>query len=216
VKCQIRELVAFDFTPDGAICALRAGRDTQPGLLLLAQHGAVLKEMRLPIAKLPAQVRFSNPATIGGGRFVVAVSDQGEGGVAQFFLADFGAGTVNRISHTTCPSVNAIAGFPDGSFAALTTRWMKYTMAHGLCLFDSKGKLMWSKEQCGYSGKPDDLLSPEDLARCGANKMGFAGSDHRLCWNGKGLQVQKSCFIRLRAIFWGYFLAVREMLSGCS
>ncbi|MEI6150570.1 MAG: hypothetical protein WCS01_15835, partial [bacterium] len=169
---QIRALVAFDFDPEGNICALRAGRNTHPCLLLLSQNGVVLKELRLPIAEIPKQVQFSNPAYVGDRRFVVSVSAQGIGGSAQFFLADFSAGTVKRIANASCPTADAIAGFPDGRFVALTTRHMKYTLVDGLFLFDPNGKLIWSKEQqYGYSGKPDDLLSPEDIARCGTNEI---------------------------------------------
>ena len=163
----IHDLAAFEFDPEGRICALRAG----PGLLLLSQEGKVVRELQLPAQQIPGVVRYSNPANVGHGRFVVSVSSAAIGGVAQWFLADFDAGTVKTLDIQACPTVDAVAGFADGRFAALTTRHEKYTMTSSIFFFDPDGKLLWQKEQHGYSGKPDDLLSPQDIAPYGADAI---------------------------------------------
>jgi hypothetical protein len=159
----IHDIAAFEFDPKGRICALRTGRAAIPALLFLSQEGEILKELQLPIPNRPENVKYSNPASVGDSRFVVRVSSQAIGSAAQWFLADFDAGTVNKIDSDECPVVNKAAGFPDGRFAALTTRYEKYTMTRGLFLFDPNGKVIWKKEQGGYSKKPDDLLSPVDI-----------------------------------------------------
>ncbi|MFA5206171.1 MAG: hypothetical protein WC708_17380, partial [Lentisphaeria bacterium] len=178
-KPQIREVEAFEFDHDGAICVLRAGRKIPSDLLLVSQRGDVLKQLRLPIDKIPDRVRFSNPANVGARKFVVSVSSQDIGGTAQLFLADFTAGTVRKMEYTACPCVEAIAGFPDGRFAALTTRRQKYSMLDGIFFFDAKGKLLWSKEQDGDSRKPDELQSPVGIIRCGTNEIALLNN----CWN---------------------------------
>ena len=167
----IRDIAAFEFDPKGRICALRAGRDNSPSLLFLSQEGKVLGELRLPVQKIPEHVKYSNPANVGGSRFVVSVSGQAVGSVTQWFLADFDAGTVKELHIDECPTVEAVAGFPDGRFAALTNRWMKNTSAHGIFFFDPNGKLIWKKEEDGYSGKPEDLLSPADIVPYGADSF---------------------------------------------
>jgi sugar lactone lactonase YvrE len=170
-KPAIRDLEGFDFDPTGKICALRASRESPPCLLSLSQDGKILKELSLPVDRMPERVKFSCPANVGEERFVVSVSDESIGGLAQWFLADFKEGAVKKITNAVCPCVDAVAGFPDGRFVALTSRHSKYTITDGLFLFDPAGNLIWSKEQDGYSGKPDDLLSPEDITRYGTNEI---------------------------------------------
>lgn len=165
----IRDIESFEFDPEGRICALRAGRDDVPSLLFLSQEGKVLSDLRLPIQEIPEHVKYSNPANVGDSRFVVSVSSQAVGSLAQWFLADFDAGTIKKMESSECPTVDAVAGFSDGRFSALTTRHVKYTSAEGIYFFDPNGKVIWKKEQDGYSGKPDDLLSPADIATYGAN-----------------------------------------------
>jgi len=170
-KRKIGDLKGFDFDQRGDICATRFRRNSLPSLLLVSQSGELIYELALPVDKLPENIKISNPANIGEKRFVVAVSDQAVNGIARWFIADFGERTVEKLTDTTCPSVEAVAGFPDGSFAALTTRHMKYTSVNGLFFFDRTGRQLLSKEERGYSGFPDDLLSPKDITHYGINAI---------------------------------------------
>ncbi|NCC51027.1 MAG: hypothetical protein EOM20_07395 [Spartobacteria bacterium] len=198
---EFGDLVAFDFDQQGDICAVRFGCKTPPSLLLVSQKGEIIHELPLPVGTLPEQVRMSNPANVGGKRFVVAISDRGIGGTARWFLADFSQRTIERLTNAICPDVAAVAGFPDGGFVALTTRHKKYTMTDGLFFFDGTGKQLWSKEDVGYSRKPDDLLSPEDLVACGSNTIAVLDNVRRTIqiFDTKG-DIQK--FIDLKTA-WG-------------
>jgi len=168
---RIRNLASYEFSSDGLICALRVGPDTRPYLILFTQQGEVLKELRLPMNELPKQVGYSNPANIGGRKFVVAMSGRGVGGKADYYRTDFDTGIVEVLTNATSPRADALAGFPDGSYVALTTRYNKYSMTDGLYFFDPDGRLKWNLEEAGYSGKPAELLSPEDVATSGTNEF---------------------------------------------
>ncbi len=168
---QIRDLRSFDFASEGAICALRARLDTPPCLLYLSQKGDVMKELQVPVDNKPTPTQFSNPASVGGRKFVIAVSDQEIDGKAQWFLADFDAGTVEPMTNAMSPCVQAVAGFPDGSFVAVTARRSRYSSSEGIFLFDATGTVTWNREQNGHSGEPEDLLHPEDVTRSGTNEF---------------------------------------------
>ena len=61
---------AFDFDPDGTICALKDPRG-QPRLLHLTQKGEILAELRLPEDAPPDYPYAIGPASVGDRRFVV-------------------------------------------------------------------------------------------------------------------------------------------------
>ncbi len=167
----LRDLRAFEFDTTGDLCVFRAAGIGPPALLLISQEGVVKKELGFTVSHLPKGAVFSNPANIGKGRFVISASDRGVGATGRWFRADFDAGTITALTNVNSPSVDAVAGFPDGRFVALTTRHVKNTMIDGLFFFDDAGRPMWNKEQGGYGGKPDDLLSPEDVTRYGTNQF---------------------------------------------
>ncbi len=165
----IRNVMSFDFDSKGSICALLDYK--APRLVLVSQEGKILRELRLPVEKIPETARFSNPANVGGSKFVVAMSTWDIGSVAECFLADFDSGSVKKLTDFASPTVEALVGFEDGRFAALTNRRVKYSAIHGLFFFDSHGKRLWKKEDHGYSGEPDDFLSPEDISRYGTDTI---------------------------------------------
>ena len=167
----IHDVEAFDFDPQGRICALLRREDEAPQLVFLSQQGKLLHALRLPVEQGPKAVRFSNLANVGGSRFVIAVSGQDVGSVAECFLADFAAVSVKKLPEFACPAAKSLAGFDDGRFAALTVRRGKYTSTSGLYLFDSLGKCLWKKESEGYAGRPEELLNPEAIARYGAGAV---------------------------------------------
>ena len=81
------------------------------------------------------------------------------------------AATVKEVPGFDSFAITALAGFPDGRFAALIYHRVKYTAVHGLSLFDAQGKPLWQKEESGYAGKPEELLSPEDITRYGDDSI---------------------------------------------
>ncbi|MCE5267171.1 MAG: hypothetical protein LLG00_04740, partial [Planctomycetaceae bacterium] len=166
----IRDIWEFDFDKNGNLGALSARRNEEPHLLYLTQRGEVLKDLRVPLGKPLPSGKYSGPVGIGDGKFVLTISGYGEHDKTRCFVADFDAGTVKELTHFRSPNITALAGFPDGRFAALTVSSAGYTWSHGLNLFDAEGKLVWDKVEWG-SNKPGDLLSPEDLCRYGDDSI---------------------------------------------
>lgn len=170
-ESPISDLQEFGFDAEGKICVLTVPKNADPHLLYITQQGEVLKDLRLPVGKLQEFVEYSNPANVGGSKFVVAVSDRMEDGKARCFIADFATETVNEVPGFSCPAVKVLAGFPDGRFAALTSHRMKYTDDYGLSLFDAQGKPIWQKEESGFTGKPEEFLGPKDITRYGDDSI---------------------------------------------
>ncbi len=160
---------AFDFDPDGTICALKDPRG-QPSLLHLTPQGEILAELRLPEDAPPDYPYAIGPASVGNQRFVVGYPVTNL--VARWYLADFASNEIRRIVQTDDSCPNACAGFPDGRFVAITALRHKINGGHGLALFDPDGKTLWTVEDDnGFSHKPDEFLSPEDVAVAGSNRI---------------------------------------------
>ena len=170
-ESPIRALWGFGFNAEGKICALSVRENADPHLLQLDKQGKILHDLRLPVGTLPKRMGFSNPANVGGEKYVVTMSDEGEEGKARCFVADFAAPRVEELPAFHSFAITALAGFPDGRFAALVYHRMKYTAGHGLILFDAEGNTLWQKEEVGYAGKPESLLSPEDITRYGEDSI---------------------------------------------
>jgi DNA-binding beta-propeller fold protein YncE len=167
----IRDIQGFGFDAEGQICVLSVGGNTDPHLLRISQRGDVLKDLCLAVGRLPKGVDFSNPAHVGGGRFVVTASDGDDEGKARCFVADFDAATVKELPGFDSFAITALAGLPDGRFAAIIYHRMKYTAGQGLSLFDAQGKLLWQKDNSGDASKPEELVSPEDITRYGNHSI---------------------------------------------
>ena len=160
---------AFEFDPGGTICALKDPHG-QPRLLHLTQEGEILAEFRLPEDAPPAYPYVAGPASVGGRRFVVGYPVTNL--VARWYLADFAANEIHRIAQVDASCPTACAGFPDGRFVALATFRHKINGTEGLMLFDSTGQTLWTvKDDGGFSHKPDEFLSPEDVAVVGSNQI---------------------------------------------
>ena len=162
--CEVR---GFAFDAEGRICVFSVPDDAEPHLLQITEKGDVLKDLRMPVGELLPDVDFAGPAHVGGGKFVVTISDSRIEGRARCFVADFQAETVTELSGFRCSAVTALAGFPDGRFAALIYHRMKSTAGYGLSWFDAQGNTVWQKEESGYPGKPEELHIPRDITRYG-------------------------------------------------
>ena len=91
-ESPIRDIEGFGFDAEGRICVLSVRKNVDPHLLYVNQQGEVIKDLRVPVGKLPEVVDWSNPVNVGGGKFVVTVSDSMEEGKARCFVADFARG----------------------------------------------------------------------------------------------------------------------------
>lgn len=89
-ESPIRDVRGFGFGADGKMCLLSVPRRADPHLLQITQQGKILNDLRLPVRELPKVVDWSNPVSVGAGRFVVTVSDGEEEGKARCFIAEIG------------------------------------------------------------------------------------------------------------------------------
>jgi hypothetical protein len=170
-ESPIRDIEGFGFDADGRLCVLSVRKYVEPHLLQVDQRGRVLKDIRLLVGKLPEVNEWAGPVNVGGQRFVVTLSNGEEEGKARCFVADFAEATVSEVQGFDSFTITALAGFPDGRFAALVEHRMRYTRSEGLSLFDAEGKSVWQDLGAGHSGKQEDLLSPEDIACYGKDSI---------------------------------------------
>lgn len=103
-------------------------------------------------------------AHLGGSKFLLITSKSGENGSAHALTVDLSTGDRRDLLDFKCDDVNAITGFPDGSFAALSTEHSKYSSTEHLGYYGPTGKLVWMNGEAGFGGDDAELLSPEDLA----------------------------------------------------
>jgi len=167
----VRDVAAFELDDKRRICFVRSSPKERPVLVLLSRAGGVLEEIPFGRKLTGAGMRFSGPAPVGAARFVVA-ADPGEVGLpTRCYVVDFATRTAGEVEFPDGLSVAALAGFSDGRFGALTKRYHKYGSADGLYFFDVNGRVTWRREQGGYGGNADELLSPEDLVAHGTNTV---------------------------------------------
>ena len=167
----IHDVMAFDFDSEGNICALQTDWPEPPSLLYLSPSGELFKNLPFPITKDASSYTLSGPAHVGGRQFVISVSGREPKSATTWYRADFRSGQIAKIGVTKYRSVKAITGFSDGRFAALTTLSTKYGSVTGLTFYNAKAQMVWLKETNGFSGEPDELLSPEDVIRYGNNQL---------------------------------------------
>jgi hypothetical protein len=170
-ESPIQGIEGFGFDAEGRICVLSLQQSRNPHLLVMTQQGEILQDLAVPAGRLPELADWAGPVCIGGGSFVVTLSDGAEEGKARCFVADLKAVTVTERAGFDSFAITALAGFPDGRFAALIYHRMGSTAGHRLSLFDAEGKPVWQKASYGYTGAPEDLLSPEDIARYGGDSI---------------------------------------------
>ena len=184
---SIRDLRGFGFDAEGGICVLSGRDNSEPHLLQITEKGDVLKDLRMPVGELLPDVDFAGPAHVGGGKFVVTISDSRIEGRARCFVADFQAETITELSGFRCSAVTALAGFPDGRFAALI--YDQYNASHRFSLFDAQGNPVWQKEESGYRGKPAELHSPRDITRYGDESIAVLDESRHaiLLFDAKGV-----------------------------
>jgi DNA-binding beta-propeller fold protein YncE len=176
----LRALRGFDCDETGRIAALRWEPPATPVLVVADEAGTVLREIPLPFPDLTNQPDTAGPAYVGGGRFVVALSERTVSGSVALAWADAATGaTTSRAMRV--PSITALAGFTDGRCAALTVEWRRHSMVDDLHLLDADGDILWSlHNDAGYGGRPEELLSPEDIARDGTNIVVLDNIRHTL------------------------------------
>ncbi len=167
-----RGRVAFDLDDQGRFCVLCDHSDT-PDLEWLAADGTSLGLLRLPAAAAASNSSWEmvGPAWVGGARFLVAGSWSGPVETTLVYRVDFERRTVERLAAADTAPIQALTGFPDGRFAALTKTWAAHSSRDGLAFFAPDGTPGWRDSKAGYGGRDGDLLSPEDLVACGSNEV---------------------------------------------
>jgi hypothetical protein len=119
MESPIRDILGMDFDAEGRICILSARNKADPRLLQVNQQGEIMQDLRVPVGKQPDLAGWSNPVSVGGGKFAVTVSEGTEEGKARCFVADLNAATIKELPDFDSIAITALAGFPDGRFAAL-------------------------------------------------------------------------------------------------
>jgi len=158
----LHHVAGFDLDDQDRICVLSSEEGQPLRLLLLDQEGTLLGECDLQ-EKRESGTEIAGPAWTGGDTFVFSSSSTAIGGSARCWRVDFSTGASVELSEVLCPAIKALAGFADGSFVGLTYRRNKYNSTSGLFYFNAEGKQQWKLETNGFRGKPDELLSPEDV-----------------------------------------------------
>ncbi len=153
---SLRHVQAYDFDEEGNIAIYRP---TDSKALLISQQGALLHELDLD---LPVTNRGEFAMTRAGEDFIIAQSAYGTGVVAELRRIHFERGTVHPII-ADIPAVRALAAWPDGRLAALTSRRLRNSSLPGLYILSAEGETEWSNERHGRRRQPDALLSPRDI-----------------------------------------------------
>jgi sugar lactone lactonase YvrE len=167
----VRDVSAFDLDDKGRICFVRAVPRQRPVAVLLSHAGGILGEVPFGERLSEPGATFSGPACVGGGRFVIAETPRETGLSARCYVVNCATRSAREVDFPPGLCVAALAGFPDGQFAALTKRYHKYGITDGLYVFGKNGRVVRHREQGGYGGERDDLLSPEDIVACGTNTL---------------------------------------------
>ena len=166
----IRDIASFSFGGNQDLCFVRREADGARSLVLVdAGSGDALGALSLP-SKV-GELVCSNPAWIGERRFAISLSETKVDGRAYWYVGNFNEGRLSRLAVENCPAVTAVAGLPDGGFAALTTRRMKYSSARGIHAFNALGALVWKREFHGSGGDPAEVYGPESLVWKNTNEL---------------------------------------------
>ncbi len=155
-ESPVRDVVQFEFDDRGRIGFLRREENAET-FVLIEQTGKVLVEMPLKFPKEESTII----AWIAGDRWLITSSLYGNEARPRAYWLDVEKKTRTKIEGFTCPPVKSLAPTGDGGFVALATQHHRYTMTDQLIVFDAEGKQRWRKAEAGYSGKPDELLSPD-------------------------------------------------------
>ena len=157
----VRAVSRFVLDDQGRICFLREVAKGTPALVLVDQEGNVIREIPLSALDL-SRGQWTGHAWVGGQRYIVTRSEEGQGGRASGWWVDMGSGEVKAVEGWECPWVDAIEGSADGSFVVLATNWS--SLGHTVYRFDPAGRRMWSLAAGGTSLAVEQLFSPDDIA----------------------------------------------------
>ncbi len=136
--------------------------DDQPSICVVALNGSVVKSIALP--KIPSKSRAGwHLAATSGSKFIVAHSTQGDKPDSKAWTIDLSTGEIKALPKFQCASIEAIAGAPNGRFAALSTEFSTYTLRSHVTYYEADGTNIWDLAENGYSGAAAEIFSPEDL-----------------------------------------------------
>jgi sugar lactone lactonase YvrE len=160
----VHSVRTFVLDGSGRVAFLRG----EPGagavsFVLLSPTGALVREVPVKNEKLKGQWLVSQLAWVGGDRFLVTQSTMELDAKATAQWIDGKSGEVTNVEGFDCPSVDKLAGFPDGRFVTLATQRSRNTSTTTAYLFDAKGKRVHTFRQ-GYEETAGLLFSPTDLA----------------------------------------------------
>ena len=136
--------------------------DGKHSLVIVDDSGRLVREIDLPTVKSAKQFG-DRLAWLQGNAWVVTTTSYGSDGSpsSSAMRIDAGTGVVTPMTAFVAPSVDALAGFPDGSFVALTKDYKANTVEDTVTVFDEDGKRRWDIHQGNGEG---ELFSPQAVA----------------------------------------------------
>ena len=134
----IRDIRSFDVDEKGRICFVRSSGNEGPDLVLVSDNGDILAEVSLR-ERTRENGTFCDPACVGDDTFVVAESRRDEDPCTRGYIVDFSAHSARVLGFPPGLSVDALTGFPDQRFAALTRRYQSNETEHGFYSTDQHG-----------------------------------------------------------------------------
>ncbi|MEZ0325184.1 MAG: hypothetical protein ACAH95_04710 [Fimbriimonas sp.] len=157
---QFKSIENFQLLPKSRLAVLEDS--PKPLIHILSRSGKTVRKLPIPVT-LKAEYRHIR-TTVAGKSLVVVASDNGRNAKSQAWRVDVDTGKLTPLKLEKVGTVDALAGYPDGSFAMLSTEQFEYTSSDILTRRNAAGKTLWMIETGGgYGGKPEEMLSPEDI-----------------------------------------------------
>ncbi len=159
MSSAIRDVADFQLWGD-KIVFLRNGKT--PSVCVVDMKGNLIREIRMPKGSNSSSRDFL--AKTGGAHFVLLSSASGANTQSYAWNIDVSTGKVTPLDKFKSPWIKSVAGHSDGSFAVTSMETLKFSATDHLSLYGPDGRLMWMDGESGYSGGPEELLSPEGVA----------------------------------------------------
>jgi hypothetical protein len=157
---RFERIQGFLLLPGSRLAILEDG--AKPRIHVLSRTGATLRQIELPVTLKPQYREIQS--TVAGKSIVVVASDGGRSPNSQAWRVDMSNWKLKPLELEKVGTVEALAGCSDGSFAMLSTERFEYTSSDRLTMRNASGKILWMVDTGGgYGGRPEELLSPEDL-----------------------------------------------------
>lgn len=165
----VHDVEEFFTLGEDRIVFLRGG--DAPALVEVETQGRLRRSLPLGLGRY-RENEDRHLAWTGGSRFVLVRSIEGSNAQSQAWRIDLDARRMTPLRAFRSNPVKAITGRSDGSFAVLSTERYPSSSSEELAFFDATGRRKWiHTTEGGYGGRPDEMLSPEDVEFDGQGRI---------------------------------------------